>query len=97
MKGNWMKPQLWIAAAAITVLLGLLLSQNGTGGVASRQEERMAEVLSAIAGAGRVEVALYYAQETDAFSAAAGAVLDAETLEQGRLHGALVLLAANVA
>ena len=67
MKGNWMKPQLWIIAAAVAALLGLLMSQNGTGGTASQQEKRMAEVLGAMAGAGRVEVALYYAQGNDAF------------------------------
>ena len=32
--------------------------------MASQQEQRIAEVLSAMAGAGRVEVALYYARET---------------------------------
>ena len=67
MKGSWSK--LWIFAAA-ALLLALMLMETDGGGTASQQEQRIAEVLSAMAGAGRVEVALFYAkQETGTFAA----------------------------
>jgi len=67
MKGSWSK--LWIVAAA-AVLLALMLMETNSGGTASQQEQRIAEVLSTMAGAGRVEVALFYAkQETGSFAA----------------------------
>lgn len=82
MKGNLVKLPLWIAAAAAAVLLALAMSRTQIPGQASQQELRMAEVLGAIAGAGRVEVALYYAQtDTGAFSAGSvptGALVVAE-------------------
>ena len=83
MKGNGSKLPVWILAAAAALLMLMLLGTEETG-AASQQEKRIAEVLSAMAGAGRVEVALYYAQpETDAFSSSAsgsptGALIVAE-------------------
>jgi len=68
MKGSLSKLPLWVIAAA-AVLLALLLADNGTTGTASQQERRIAEVLGAIDGAGKVEVALFYAQEQTGFSA----------------------------
>ncbi len=52
-----------VAALALAVLL-FQLPSGGTGGSATQEEKRIAEVLSAMAGAGKVEVALFYAQET---------------------------------
>lgn len=62
MKGNLSRLPLWIAACAMAVLFFLLISQTGQEVSASQQERRLAQVLSSMAGAGRVEVALYYAQ-----------------------------------
>lgn len=60
------KPTLWLALALCAVLALLLSgSLGGQTNAADRQEKRMAEVLSAISGAGKVEVALFYGQESD--------------------------------
>lgn len=68
MKEHLSRLPLWIAAAAAAVLLALAL-QGGEAGTASQEERRIAEVLSAMEGAGHVEVALYYAAgEADVFS-----------------------------
>jgi len=86
MKGSLSKLPVWIIAAAAAVLLALIMTQPESS-AASQQERRIAEVLSAMAGAGRVEVMLYYApQETGAFSSAAesaptGALVVAEGAE----------------
>ncbi|MEG0047766.1 MAG: hypothetical protein RSE58_00570 [Clostridia bacterium] len=59
------KQWLWLALA-LFVLVGLLLALRGGGtgaSTAGSQEKRIAEVLSAMAGAGRVEVALFYEQQ----------------------------------
>lgn len=83
MKGSYKIP-LWIAVGT-AVLLALLMLETGDTGTATQEERRIAEVLSAMAGAGRVEVALYYApQETDVFSAsAAGAPTGALVVAEG--------------
>ncbi len=74
MKGSLSKLPLWVAAASAAILLALLM-QNGRGaGTATQQEKRIAEVLSTMAGAGRVEVALFYAQENTGFAAAESSV-----------------------
>lgn len=84
MKGSMSRLPVWIAAAAIAVLLALMLTQTEGGSTASQQEMRIAEVLSTMAGAGRVEVVLYYApQSTSAFASSAetaptGALIVAE-------------------
>ena len=83
MKGHLAKLPLWLVGAAIAGLLLAAMTQNGSEGTASGQERRIAQVLSAMAGAGRVEVALYYAQETDAFSAAAGGPVGALVVAEG--------------
>lgn len=51
-----------LAALALAALLFQLPSGSG-GTSASQEEKRIAEVLGAMAGAGKVEVALFYAQE----------------------------------
>ena len=58
------KAVLWAAAALIAAVLCLALGGEKTGG-ASQEEKRIAQVLSAIEGAGRVEVALYYTKEQE--------------------------------
>ena len=83
MKGSGNRLMMWIAAAAAAAALCFLL-QAEEGGTASQQERRIAEVLSTMAGAGRVEVALYYAQEEadlfgqSAYAVPTGAVVVAE-------------------
>ena len=53
------KYSVWIAAALAALAMLMLL--GGTDSTdASGEEKRIAQVLSAIEGAGRVEVALYY-------------------------------------
>lgn len=56
MKG---KTGLWLAAALALAALCLLFSSNGSQ-TASQEERRIAEVLSVIEGAGKVEVVLYH-------------------------------------
>lgn len=78
MKG---KAGLWIGCV-LALLAAVMLLSGGEGGTATQEERRMAQVLSAIEGAGRVEVALFYAQEAGAFGTApslpTGAVVVAE-------------------
>lgn len=86
MKGNANQPFLWIIAAAIGTLLALFILNTGETSTASQQEKRIAEVLSNIAGAGRVEVVLYTsAQSSGSFSSAeavpTGALIVAEGAE----------------
>lgn len=52
----------WFVALALGALALLLALAGGDGGQtgASQDEKRIAEVLGAIAGAGKVEIALYY-------------------------------------
>ena len=57
---------LWLAAALAVALLLMLAGGGKDAGLASQEEQRIAEVLSAMAGAGRVEVALFYGGEADA-------------------------------
>lgn len=52
---------LWAVVAMAAVLALLVFGGEGASSVESRAEKRMAEVLGAISGAGRVEVALFYA------------------------------------
>lgn len=81
MKG---KKSLWLGCALVLLAAALMLSGNETTG-ATQQEKRIAQVLSAMDGAGKVEVALFYAQEAGAFGASAsvptGAVVVAEGAE----------------
>ena len=57
-----MEPRMlpWLAAALAVALLLMLAGGGKDAGLASQEEQRIAEVLSAMAGAGRVEVALFY-------------------------------------
>jgi len=56
MKG---KAGYWLAGFLVIAALMLALGSGGTH-TASQEERRIAEVLSSMAGAGRVEVALFY-------------------------------------
>ncbi len=71
---SWLKQgkRLWWAALAALVGACLLMAVRGQGpetarSAATQEEKRVAQVLSAMAGAGRVEVALFY--ETEAITA----------------------------
>lgn len=79
MKG---RTALWLAAAlAVVLLLCALGSGGGQSGAASQEERRIAEVLGAIEGAGRVEVALFFGEGSQAFGASSeptGAVVVAQ-------------------
>lgn len=72
------KAGLWLAA--LMAAAALMLTLQNTNGTENRTERRMAEVLGAMAGAGRVEVALFYenAQES---GVPTGAVVVAEGAE----------------
>lgn len=54
-----------IAVLGVAVLLCLTLSAVEGGTAPTQQESRLAQVLSAMEGAGRVEVALYYQGAAD--------------------------------
>jgi hypothetical protein len=69
---------LWCVAALAALLALLAVSGGGGGGTATRQEKRMAQVLSLIEGAGRVEVALFYASEEGSAASPTGAVAVAQ-------------------
>ena len=60
MKG---KTTLWLACALGVLAVLMALGGSETVDTQTRAEKRIAEVLSAITGAGEVEVALFYAQE----------------------------------
>ncbi len=62
MKG---KTGLWLAAAFAALAVLMMLGAGGKQSASSQDERRIAEVLSAIDGAGRVEVALYGVGEDD--------------------------------
>ena len=74
MKGSLSKLPLWIAAASAAILVALLFKDGAGAGTATQQEKRIAEVLSTMAGAGRVEVALFYSQENTGFSSSESSV-----------------------
>ena len=57
------KAGLWLAVAMLAAALMIGLLNTGQTGTGSQEEQRIASVLSAIEGAGRVEVALFYAQD----------------------------------
>ena len=79
-----MEPRMlpWLAAALAVALLLLLAGGGKDTDLASQEEQRIAEVLGAMAGAGKVEVALFYGGETDTLGARTtgptGAVVVAE-------------------
>ena len=81
------KAGMWLAAALAALTCLMLLGNDGETQEISRDEKRIAEVLSAIAGAGKVEVAIFSLEETAAFgssasvSAPVGAVIVAEGAE----------------
>lgn len=71
------KPGLWLAALIATAALVIAL-QNGSGSVQSRTEQRMSEVLGAMDGAGKVEVALFYEGAQEETGTPSGAVIVAQ-------------------
>ena len=79
-----LKENRWFLLAAVLLcclLCFLLLSGRGAGGSGTSEEKRIAQVLSAISGAGKVEVAVYYSGGTDSLSSSTspvGAVVVAE-------------------
>ncbi|MBP3647810.1 MAG: hypothetical protein J6K55_15475 [Clostridia bacterium] len=84
MKG---KTGFWLAAAFAVMALLLALGSGGTQ-TASQEERRIAEVLSAMEGAGEVEVALFYsgAGSLGESSAPTGAVVVAEGAQDLRVR-----------
>lgn len=72
-KDGW----LW-AALAVSVLACLLLGGTGVNAAQTQEEARLARVLSAMEGAGQVEVAVFYDEET---SLPCGAVIVAQGAE----------------
>lgn len=73
---------IWIAAAlALLLLLSRMPTSASTSG--SAEEKRIAEVLGAMAGAGKVEVALFYGREN-------ASLMGGETAT-GRPTGAVVV------
>ena len=78
-----LKENRWFLLAAVLLcclLCFLLLSGRSAGGSGTSEEKRIAQVLSAISGAGKVEVAVYYSGGTDSLSSSppVGAVVVAE-------------------
>ena len=77
---KWMNNRslLW-ALAAVAAVLVLLLAGEASPGTENRLEKRMAEVLGCIAGAGKVEVALFYTgDESGQSGSPTGAVVVAQ-------------------
>ena len=68
---KWLKEgrhPLWLFAALLVLVAVMALTGGRGKDTASQEEKRMAEVLSAMAGAGKVEVALFYDKaQADAF------------------------------
>ncbi len=85
---KWLKAgskTLWITVALMVIFAAFLLfsPQNVTSG-ASTEEKRIAQVLSAIAGAGKVDVALFYGQnDTGAFGETSRAPIGAVIVASG--------------
>lgn len=73
----WRKEGWLLVALAAAVLLCLTLGGVETASLRTEEETRLSQVLSAMDGAGQVEVAIYY-EETDAASVPCGAVVVAD-------------------
>ncbi len=72
---------LWVMIALAAVLVLLLPGEQGSTG--SREEKRIAQVLGQIAGAGKVEVALFYGtEEAGSPERPTGAVVVAQGADQ---------------
>lgn len=74
------KAGLWLAALMAAAAL-VLVCQSGNSGTESMTEKRVAKVLSTMAGAGRVEVALYYA-DAEETGTPTGALVVAEGAQE---------------
>ena len=76
------KALVWVAVGLLALAGLAAAAQTNQGGAGtSAEERRVAEVLSAIAGAGKVEVALFYGPASAGFSGTEG----------GRLTGAVAV------
>ena len=77
---RWRRDGWLLAALAGAVLLCLVLGSMETSSTRSREEARLEQVLSAMEGAGTVEVMLYYEAASDGQTATvpSGAVLVAD-------------------
>lgn len=64
---------LWLACA-LGLMAAALLMNTSPAGSATQEEKRIAEVLSAIDGAGRVEVVLFHAASSASFGTQPAAV-----------------------
>lgn len=74
---------LWGVAALAALLLLLMLNSGSTAGTGTREEKRIAQVLSLIDGAGQVEVALFYAPgDNGTTGSPTGAVVVAQGAEK---------------
>ena len=85
----------WLIAAVTLLAVAVVASSGGQAGGSSAEERRIAEVLSAIEGAGRVEVALYFNKAATAFGETAqskpcGMVIVAEGAQDLRVRLTLI-------
>ena len=91
-----LKENRWFLLAAVLLgclLCSFLLSGRSADGGGTSEEKRIAQVLSAISGAGRVEVAVYYSGGTDGLSSSAppvGAVVVAEGADDMEVRLSLI-------
>ena len=91
-----LKENRWFLLAAVLLcclLCFLLLSGRSAGGSGTSEEKRITQVLSAISGAGKVEVAVYYNSGADGFSSSAppvGAVVVAEGADDLKVRLSLI-------
>ena len=90
-----LKENRWFLLAAVLLccLLGfLLLSDRSADDSGTSEEKRIAQVLSAISGAGEVEVAVYYSGDTGSLSSSppVGAVVVAEGADDMEVRLSLI-------
>ncbi|MDD3336500.1 MAG: hypothetical protein PHI98_13465 [Eubacteriales bacterium] len=69
---------IWLAVGLMALVGVMALSQSGGGETMSTEEKRIAEVLGAIYGAGKVDVALFYPKEKESGAMPTGAVVVAQ-------------------
>ena len=77
------KSLIWIALGLMLIVGWMAANQNASGAAMTSEEKRVAQVLSAIAGAGKVEVALFYTQPQDGYGAASSVPSGAVVVAQG--------------
>ena len=89
------KYKYWLIAAATLLVIAFFASSGTPKGGPSAEEQRIADVLSAIEGAGKVEVALYFNKTETAFGETAqakprGMVIVAEGAQDMRVRLTLI-------